>query len=856
MNNVIKEYDLFIFELDDTIIKTEHYHYDAWIKVFKNRIDINFSISFEYFCEKFHSKDPESIKKYIVNQLNLENYDDIVKEKQQTYLNILQENIGNLKLIDGLDDFLKLILKYDKQFVIVSNSFKSSIDFFINNFPILQKSSKNYYREMFVNKKPNPECYLKVIDDFPNTRKIGFEDSITGIEALVKSKLITVVFINTSKYIHYNYIINNYQNIIPITDYSELNNYYIENKIINTLRILSIDMVEKANSGHPGMPLGCAPMMYVLWCKIMNFNPYDPLWKERDRFILSNGHGCALLYSMLHLLGYNYTLDDILNFRQLHSKTPGHPEYNKSLGIEISTGPLGQGIANGVGMAIASKKLGYKNNIYVMCGDGCLMEGVSYEACSLAGHLGLNNLIILYDDNGITIDGTTEITFTENTRQRFSALNWNVLEVKNGDSDINDIYNKILRAKKNIDKPTIIFVKTTIGYGSSNSGSSSVHGAPLGSENTKNLKKFFNFDEYKSFFIDEDVKEYFNNLRKTKNIYYEQIDKNNLQEINNEIYINNTLIELTNIKNGLKNYATRDISNILLNILIKNNPNIIIGSADLAESNKTGVSSSCLKKDDFNGQYLHYGIREHAMTAIANGISTYNLIPIVSTFLVFITYCLAPIRMAALSNHKVIYIFTHDSVFLGEDGPTHQPVESLTILRSIPNLLILRPCDVNETNGAYQVALKHNGPVALILSRQVLPNIDNSNVQSVSNGAYIVYNSDLEKTPDLIIVASGSEVSTALDVANSLKDEKVIRVVSMPCCELFDLQNDEYKENILPKNIKKISLEAGCTLGWHKYADYTYGIDRFGESGKINDIKKYFGFTFNDIKEYIQKIME
>jgi len=856
MNNIIKEYDLFIFELDDTIITTENYHYSAWLKVLKNRIDINFSISFEYFCEKFHSKDPESIKKYIINQLNLENYDDIVIEKQNTYLNILEENINNLKLIDGLEDFLKLILKYDKKFVIVSNSFKSSIDFFINKFPILQKSSKNYYREMFSFKKPNPECYLKVIDDFPNTRKIGFEDSITGIEALVKSKLITSVFINTPKYIHYNYIINNYQNIIPITDYSELNNYYIENKIINTLRVLSIDMIEKANSGHPGMPLGCAPIMYVLWCKIMNFNPYDPLWKERDRFILSNGHGCALLYSMLYLLGYNYTLEDLQNFRQLHSKTPGHPEYNKSLGIEISTGPLGQGIANGVGMAIASKKLEYKNNIYVMCGDGCLMEGVSYEACSLAGHLGLNNLIILYDDNGITIDGTTEITFTENTRQRFIALNWNVLEVKNGDNDINDIYNKILSAKKNTDKPTIIFIKTTIGYGSSNSGSSSVHGAPLGNENTKSLKKFFNFDERKSFFIDEDVKEYFNNLKKTKNIYYEQIDKNNLKDINNEIYINNTIIELEKIKNGSKNYATRDISNILLNILVKNNPNIIVGSADLAESNKTAISSSYLKKDDFNGQYLHYGIREHAMTAIANGISTYNLIPVVSTFLVFITYCLAPIRMAALSNHKVIYIFTHDSVFLGEDGPTHQPVESLTILRSIPNLLTLRPCDVNETNGAYQVALKHNGPVSLILSRQVLPNIDNSNVQNVGNGAYIVYKSNLAKTPDLIIVASGSEVSTAIDVANSLKDKKTIIVVSMPCCELFDLQSNKYKENILPKNIKKLSLEAGCTLGWYKYVDYVYGIDRFGESGKISDIKEYFGFNINNIKEYIKKITE
>ena len=853
MNNIIKEYDLFIFELDDTIIKTEYYHYSAWLKVLKNKIDSNFSISFEYFCEKFHSKDPDSIKKYIVNKLNLENYDDIVLEKQKIYLSILNENRDNLKLMDGLENFLKLILKYNKEFVIVSNSFKSSIDFFLNHFPLLNKSSKNYYREMFINKKPNPECYLKVLNDFPNTKKIGFEDSITGIEALVKSELITVVFINSPKYIHYNYIINNYHNIITISDYSELNNYYLENKIINTLRLLSVDMVEKANSGHPGMPLGCAPMMFVLWCKIMIFNPYKPLWKERDRFILSNGHGSALLYSMLYLLGYDYSLEDLQNFRQLHSKTPGHPEFNKSLGIETSTGPLGQGIANGVGMAISSKKLGYKNNIYVMCGDGCLMEGISYEACSLAGHLGLNNLIILYDDNGITIDGTTEITFTENTRNRFLALNWNVLEVKNGDTDIHDIHNKILSAKKMMDKPTIIFVKTTIGYGSSNSGTSSVHGAPLGADNTKNLKKMFNFDEDKKFFVDEDVKEYFNQLKNIKNIYYQQIDKNNLEELNNSDYIINTITELSSIKNGYKNYATRDISNIILNVLVKNNKNIIVGSADLAESNKTLIASSFLKKDSFEGQYLHYGIREHAMIAIANGISTYNIIPVVSTFLVFITYCLGAIRMSALSKHKVIYIFTHDSVFLGEDGPTHQPIESLTILRSMPNLLTIRPCDVNETSGAYQCALMYDGPTALILSRQVLFNIENSNARNVSNGAYVVYQAD--EDIDLIIIATGSEVSLAIEVAKSMITEMSIKVVSMPCCELFDLQSKEYKENILPNNIKKMSLEAGSTLGWYKYVDFVYGIDTFGESGKMNDIKEYFQFTTEKIIGYINEIL-
>lgn len=628
----------------------------------------------------------------------------------------------------------------------------------------------------------------------------------------------------------------------------------IENKVINTLRTLSIDMIEKAKSGHPGMPLGCAPMMFILWCKIMNFNPEVPLWNERDRFILSNGHGCALLYSMLFLLGYNYSLEDLQNFRQLHSKTPGHPEYNKSMGIEISTGPLGQGIANGVGMAIASKKLGINNNIYVMCGDGCLMEGISYEATSLAGHLQLNNLIILYDDNKITIDGSTELTFTENTKDRFRALNWNVLEVADGDTDTIDIYNKLLIAKSSKDKPTIIFVNTTIGFGSLLAGKSSSHGAPLGIENTKQLKKYFNFDENKTFFVDYDVKEYFNNLTIDKIKYYnEYIQFNKSIKINNNY--NEIINNLQNIKNSEKNYATRESSGLCLNILENNLDNIIIGSADLGESNKTLVKTYIFDKDNFNGKYLHYGIREHAMCSIANGISTYGVVPIVSTFLVFITYCLASIRMASLSKHKVIYIFTHDSIFLGEDGPTHQPIESLTILRSIPNLQTIRPCDTNEVSGAYQMALEYDGPCALILSRQVLPNIKSSNSEFIKNGAYIIY--ELSEKLDLIVIATGSEVSLALDTIKYIekKYKKNIRLVSMPCTQLFDNQDNTYKEYILPKNIIKISIEAGSTLGWYKYADYVYGIDRFGESGKINDLKEEFGMTVDKFSEFILNIL-
>lgn len=632
-------------------------------------------------------------------------------------------------------------------------------------------------------------------------------------------------------------------------------------KIINTLRLLSVDMVDKANSGHPGMPLGCAPAMFVLWCKIMNYNPENPLWEYRDRFVLSNGHGCALLYSMLFLLGYDYTLDDLKNFRQIHSKTPGHPEYNKKLGIEISTGPLGQGIANGVGMAISSKKKGIDNNIYVMCGDGCLMEGISYEAASLAGHLGLNNLVLLYDDNGITIDGKTDITFTEDTRSRFLAFNWNVLEVVNGDSDINDIYEKLMTAKQSTDKPTIIFIKTTIGYGSITAGKSSVHGAPLGQTNTQILKEYFGFDKTKSFFVDKDVETYFDELKKQKVLFYNEYNaKTTTNTTTNTTTttlitrnnISNTINEIDKIKNQEKDYATRESSNIVLKKIAELLPDIIVGSADLAESNKTMVTNTFINKNDFTPKYLHYGIREHAMCSIANGISSCDIIPVVSTFLVFITYCLAPIRMAALSKHQVIYVLTHDSVFLGEDGPTHQPVESLTILRSIPNLLTIRPCDLTEVSGAYQIALDYNGPTAIILSRQTLPNIQDSCSLKMKKGAYIVYEpkSITSESLNLIIVATGSEVHLAIEIAKKL-DIKC-RVVSMPCCELFDKQDCFYKEEILPKNVKKMSLEAGLTSCWYKYVDFTYGIDEFGESGKMVDIKNHFGFTLDKIVEFIK----
>jgi len=588
----------------------------------------------------------------------------------------------------------------------------------------------------------------------------------------------------------------------------------LDEKIVNTLRCLSIDMVDSANSGHPGMPLGCAPIMFTLWCKIMKFTPH------RDRFILSNGHGCALLYSILHLFGY-YTIDDLKQFRQLHSKTPGHPEYNPELGIEVSTGPLGQGIANGVGMAIAYKKQNIPNHIFVMCGDGCIMEGITYEAASIAGHLCLNNLVLLYDDNGITIDGKVDITYSENTKDRFISMNWNVIEVLNGDSDLEDIYEKLLLSTHST-KPTIVFIKTTIGYGSTISGTSKTHGAPLVKEDIRQIKRRFGFDENKGFVVDDDVKEYF------------------LQFETPVITKYVTQFTIDELRHCIKDGSTREMSSVCLDVIASHIDNLIIGSADLSESNKTNVKCNVITMDNYNGKIINYGIREHAMAGIANGLATCGILPIVSTFLVFITYFLAAIRMSALSNHKVIYILTHDSIFLGEDGPSHQPVESLTILRSIPNLLVFRPSDMSEVVATYQYVMSHNGPSCIILSRQTVPVLP-SYIQDVSKGAYIMYE---PPQVDFILIGTGSEVSLCIEISKQVKN---IRVVSMPCCELFDKQPDEYKHMILPPHIKKISVEAGSTMGWYKYANITYGIDTFGASGNINDLRKHFKFTAEDI---------
>ena len=844
MKNYINKYDLFIFDLNNAIVNVEEYHYKAWVKTLQEKNIENY-FTFEYFCEIFHSNNSDSINSFL-NKLELYDYESIIKTKNKNYLMILKENKANIKLINGFEKIIKLIIDNNKKFIIISDSYNDNSEYIMSLYPILKKNYMIYYRDIF-NKKVNSEyyndiyeqCYLK----FKNI--IYFTYYIIVIDSLY-NKDINIIYINTLFYndIYYNIIKDKYKNILCIKNYNELDDNYFETKIINTIRLFAIDMISEAKSGHPGTPLGCAPTIYVLWCKIMRFNPKNPLLYDRDRFILSNGHACAILYSILYLLGYNYSIDDLKNFRKINSITSGHPEFNQKLGIETTTGPLGQGIANGVGMAIASKKLKLNNKIYVMCGEGDLMEGISYEAMSLAGHLELNNLIILYDCNNVTIDGNINITFSENLRKRFRSQNWNVLEVIDGDHDINDIYNKIIYAKTYINQPTIIIINTTIGYGCLYSGTSACHGTPLDKENLNRLKKYFDFDSNQSFYMDNDIKDYFNNLIEEKSkIEYNYFTMDT--DINIKLYS-----ELDKLKNNKSDYATRDISLFCLNIINIYSHNIIIGSADLGESTKTLILSNYISKNNFIGNYIHFGIREHSMAAIANGLSTFNFIPIISTFLVFMNYCLPSIRLSALSLHKVIYIFTHDSIFIGEDGPTHQPIESLTILRSIPNLLVFRPCDIDEVIESYKISLNYNGPSAIILTRQTIPYINTIYDKNINKGCYIIYQSNINKIPDLIIIATGSEVSLALEISKILSNYN-IRIVSMVCTQLYDTQDNIYKEYILPNNITKLSIEAGSTLGWYKYANYVKGIDTFGISGNINDIIKYFKFDAENISNYI-----
>ena len=662
----------------------------------------------------------------------------------------------------------------------------------------------------------------------------------------------------------------------------------IEQLCINTIRTLSIDAVQKANSGHPGMPLGMAPIAYSIYYKAMKHNPANPKWINRDRFILSAGHGSMLLYSILHLCGYKISLEDLKNFRQWGSITPGHPEINHTPGVETTTGPLGQGFATAVGMAIARDYLASlfnKDDIKIIdhgfwgiCSDGDLMEGISHEAASLAGHLKLSKFVFFYDDNNITIDGRTNISNSDDTARRFESYGWQVLSIL----DVNDsaqVERVIKMVRSSYDKPTLIISKSVIGYGSPNKqDKSSSHGAPLGEDEVKLTKNYLGMPEDKSFYVPEEVYKHFKGIaecgQEAEEIWNRSLEEYKLKypkeyslfnSIINGQFNNDWLEHLPKFDNYQEKIATRVASGKVLNAAAIDIPALIGGSADLAESNNCDIKSSkSFSAENKGGRNIHFGIREHAMGAVLNGMAIYGgVIPFGATFLIFSDYMRPAIRLAALMKQKVIYIFTHDSIGLGEDGPTHQPVEQLSSLRAIPNLTVLRPADANETVEAWKYAINHaGGPIALIFTRQKVPVIDRNKYRSaegLKNGAYIIKES--EKGTDLILLSSGSEVALCLDAAEQLEAEGLkVRVVSFVSWELFEQQTEEYKNSVLPKNVKaRLSIEMGVSQGWKKYVGDSgecLSIETFGASAPDNVLFKEYGFTKENIVHLAKKVLE
>ena len=644
--------------------------------------------------------------------------------------------------------------------------------------------------------------------------------------------------------------------------------------ISNCIRFLSIDAVQKAKSGHPGMPMGMADIATVLFRSHLKFDPTDPNWIDRDRFVVSNGHGSMLLYSCLYLLGYEgMTVENIKNFRQLHYPTAGHPEYQSSLGIETTTGPLSQGLSNAVGFAIAEKKLSAKfssklidHYTYVFAGDGCLMEGLSHEVCSLAGHLKLNKLILFFDDNSISIDGATNLSTSDDIKKRFESYNWNYLQIDG--HNFEEIDKSIEQAKKSL-KPTIIACKTKIGFGSPNkSGKASSHGSPLGIEEIELVRKELNWS-HKAFEIPQNLLHAWRNFHLRNLKTKDKWKKINSEVFNSEDFINYFLDykddQLTeDIKIFKKNHfeektvcATRKASELSLNLISNHIPNLLGGSADLTGSNNTKAKEmKIFNADDFSGSYIHYGIREHAMAGIMNGLALHGGIrPYGGTFLVFSDYCRPSIRLSALMNIPVIYVMTHDSIGLGEDGPTHQPVEHLASLRAIPNLIIIRPSDIIETMEAWETALNNSGPTILVLTRQNLPIIQKAYRAEnlLKRGAYVVIDHDKY---DATIFASGSELGIACSASNKLEKQNNlnVRVVSIPSFELFEKNDSEYKENI--KGNKPIfGIEAGVINGWEKYvkAKNFIGMKTFGESGPYKELYKHFRITDQNLIELITK---
>ncbi len=663
----------------------------------------------------------------------------------------------------------------------------------------------------------------------------------------------------------------------------------LDDLCVNTIRMLAVDAVQKANSGHPGMPMGAAAMAYVLWTRFLKHNPKNPHWPDRDRFVLSAGHGSMLLYGLLYLTGYDLSLEDLKAFRQWGSKTPGHPEYGHTPGVETTTGPLGQGFANGVGLAIAERFLASRFNrqgfpvvdhyTYAIVSDGDLMEGVSHEAASLAGHLKLGHLIYLYDDNHISIEGSTDLTFTEDRLARFHAYGWQVQQVEDG-NNLSAIEGAIRAAQAEVERPSLIAVRTCIGCGSPNKqNTAGAHGEPLGPQEVRLTKENLGWPIEPDFYVPEKVLDFFRQAlesgekkeKEWKNLSasyqeafpepageWKQIMTGKLPEGWDQ--------EIPTFPADPKGTATRVASGTVLNALASRLPSLIGGSADLAPSNKTMLKGSTnFAADHYDQRNFHFGVREHGMGSILNGMALHGgVIPYGGTFLIFSDYMRPPIRLAAMMGLKVIYVFTHDSIGLGEDGPTHQPIEQLASLRLIPNLTVIRPADANETAEAWRMALKiEGGPVALILTRQNLPTLDRDLMAPADNLAYGAYvlNSLEGSTPEVILMASGSEVSIALEAMEKLKEKGLsTRVVSMPCWELFEQQPREYRDRILPPAIKtRVAIEAGRTQGWDRYVGdqgAVIGLDHFGASAPYQVLYEKFGLTADQVVEKVLGLLK
>lgn len=657
----------------------------------------------------------------------------------------------------------------------------------------------------------------------------------------------------------------------------------IDNLSVNAIRVLSADAVQKANSGHPGLPLGAAAIGYELWANHLNHNPKNPSWENRDRFVLSGGHGSTLLYSLLHLFGYGLTLDDLKNFRQWGSKTPGHPEYGVTTGVEASTGPLGAGMAMAVGMAMAETHLAAKFNkegypvvdhyTYVLGGDGCMMEGINYEAFSLAGTLKLNKLIVLYDSNKISIEGNTDIAFTEDVPARFKAMGFKVLEVKDG-NDISEIGKAIEEAKEDKESPSFIKINTKIGFGSPKEGSADVHGAPLGADNIIAMKKTLGWPSEEPFFVPDEV--YENYKAKAENLAKKEEEWNKLfkdycekfpemktlwDEYKDETKACKLLDDEDFWSYDEKADATRNLSGKVLNKLSAKLPTLFGGSADLAPSNKSYVNGAGdYSAENYAGRNVHFGVRELAMTGIGNGLVLHGLKAYVSTFFVFSDYVKPMARLASLMEIPLTFILTHDSIGVGEDGPTHEPIEQLAEFRAMPNFNVFRPADATETIAAwYSAVTSKETPTALVLTRQNLPQLAGSSKEALKGG-YVVADSSKE-TPDAIIIASGSEVSLSIEAKEALAKEGIdVRVVSMPCMDIFEKQPLEYKEKVLPKSVRaRVAVEALSEFGWGKYVGLdgkTVCLDRFGASAPADVLFKEFGFTVDNVVKAVKEVIK